>query len=260
MRQTLLLEVRYLGDYFYGVQPQGSLRTVGLELRERLERALGARANGLTFAARTDSGVSARQNFVTTWFRDVDDLPKRLLELERRTAEPLQLLNVWPVPRSMHARNCALGKHYRYRISQDPSQPRAWCAPVDLNAAAMQRAASLLVGRHDFSAFRSSQCGAKNPLKRLTQLTVAQRGPDTFIDVEGDGFLRHMVRILVGTLAEVGAGLRPWQDVASVLASRRRSSAGLTAPAEGLSLQRVDLRWPGQRHAGWPLVLHEPSR
>jgi tRNA pseudouridine38-40 synthase len=75
------------------------------------------------------------------------------------------------------------------------------------------------------------------------------------IDVEGNAFLRHMVRILVGTLAEVGAGLRHWQDVPRILASQQRRYAGLTAPAQGLTLKRVDLLWPGQRHPGLPLML-----
>jgi tRNA pseudouridine38-40 synthase len=143
-----------------------------------------------------------------------------------------------------HARFSARGKHYRYRVlarrDRSPLLSRhAWHRPGDLDLAAMGQAARDLVGEHDFSAFRATGCAARHPVRRITRIDLDPRaGGELDLHVHGNAFLRNMVRIVAGTLVEVGAGRRP-PDLAAVLASRDRTLAGITAPAEGLTLVQV---------------------
>ncbi|HEX2734748.1 MAG TPA: hypothetical protein VHM70_24250 [Polyangiaceae bacterium] len=254
VRQTALIELRYWGAFFHGVEPHPTLRTVGGELRARLEECAGQPARGLAFASRTDSGVDAEQNFATAWFRPDPSLETRMATLCEPVACALQIKRIVWVPRALQARQCASCKAYRYRIARPNADvEQAWRVTPSLDLERMRRAASLLVGTHDFAAFRALHCSAKTSVRTLYRFEVTRDAAGICIDIEGDGFLRKMVRILVGTLAEVGAGLRSPEDVPGIVASRDRRRAGITAPAHGLTLRRVELSWPGQRQAGLPL-------
>lgn len=267
IRQTLLLECSYLGQYFHGVQFQKDKRTVAGELSHQLITALGAPPRGLTFAARTDAGVSARQNFATCWYRGNPLSDQALARLTQPNASALQVTRVQLVPRALNARSSSRSKHYQYRIrtSVPPSLiaqnscKDTWCIAPSLSAEPMQRAAQLLTGTHDFSAFRASNCEAKNPIKTLlsmkvTSMKVTGQQEQVVIDVEGTAFLRKMVRILVGTLVEVGAGLRRVESIPALFQSKDRKQAGLAVPARGLWLMSVALLWPEMRHPGMPLL------
>lgn len=256
-RHTFLVELSYLGRYFYGVQPQPGLRTVGSELRERLTKAFGQRPRGLTFAARTDSGVSAVSNFATCWVRlSEHEVQRALHQLAQPEVSALTLRSVRLTPRSMNARMCATSKHYRYAVNYGPAPlAEAWNVETPLDVGHMRRAAHFLVGTHDFSSFRSKNCAANSPVKHIHHIGIQARGQRVWIDIEGSSFLRKMVRILCGTLVEVGAGQRDANDVPGIVAARHRSAAGRTAPAHGLCLMRVDLKWPDMRHPGAPLML-----
>ncbi len=256
-RDTLLLELCYEGAAFHGVHPQPGLRTLGGELAERVRSAAGCAPKALCFAARTDAGVSARQNFASMWFRDVPELRSRLATLDELGDASWAIKGAWLVPRSIHARNCARSKHYRYCFEHgvDPeaaaasrsARDGAWHVVPALDAERMQRAAEALVGNHDFSAFRAAGCAAKNTDKTLHRAAVSVDGKRVSFDVEGDAFLRKMVRILAGTLAEVGAGLRPVESISRLLEAPDRKAAGLTAPAHGLTLQSVELDTNGAK-------------
>jgi tRNA pseudouridine38-40 synthase len=253
-RRTLLLELSYLGRYFHGVELQGERRTVASELQQQVASVFGVRLNGLVFASRTDAGVSALQNFATGWCRDV---PAQL-DLDALCAlgpSALVIRRALWVPRALQARNCARSKHYRYRIAtREALDADAWRVVPPLDVERMQSAARLLVGHHDFAGFRAASCQARTTLRTLYRVQIHEQGDSILVDVEGDGFLKRMVRVLVGTLATVGAGFFEPKHVLRVLATGDRSLAGITAPAEGLTLQRVSLHWPTQRHAGMPLV------
>jgi tRNA pseudouridine38-40 synthase len=253
-RKTLLLELSYWGRYFHGVEQQGERRTVASELQARVHQALGAPLRGLAFASRTDAGVNAEQNFASGWLRGPLD-PGALSALSTTDASALRIKRAELVPRAFQARSCARQKHYQYRIDcgVTPNQD-AWNVVPQLDVARMRVAARLLEGDHDFSSFRASSCQARTTVRTLHRLDVTRVHDAVIIDVEGNGFLKRMVRILVGTLTAVGAGLYPPQYVSEVLAARDRRLAGITAPAEGLTLKRVELLWPGQRHTGMPLV------
>jgi tRNA pseudouridine38-40 synthase len=148
------------------------------------------------------------------------------------------------VPLHFHARYSATGKSYKYVIlnRSAPSaihRSHAWHVDRKLNLRAMRRAAGVLIGRHNFSSFRSSQCGATSPVRTLTALAVKERGEFIEILLEADAFLMHMARNIVGTLVDVGLGRYSREDVKQMLLSYDRSKAGRTAPAHGLYLISV---------------------
>jgi tRNA pseudouridine38-40 synthase len=144
-----------------------------------------------------------------------------------------------------HARFSAAGKHYRYsvltRSSRSPlERRRAWHHPRPLDLAAMREAAHHLVGERDFSALRAAGCTARTAVRRLDQVALREPAPGRLeLDVLGNAFLRNMVRILVGTLVEVGEGRLTPAEVAEIMESRDRTRAGQTAPAHGLCLVEV---------------------
>ncbi len=247
-RHTLLLELEYDGSRFHGVVRQPGYRTVGETLTDHLQAVFGSSPKALTFAARTDRGVSALQNFASCWYRDISPTDEQLSRLLAPLSD-LRIKNARWVPRHVNARNSTLEKHYRYRIKPrcqgldlEPQTPRdAWHVAPALDPSAMQRAARLLEGTHDYSAFRSVACGGKDPIKTLSSVSVTDVNGCIVIDVVGRAFLRKMVRILVGTLAEVGGGLRTPHSVQTLLSSPDRSHSGITAPACGLCLVSVKL-------------------
>jgi tRNA pseudouridine38-40 synthase len=143
-----------------------------------------------------------------------------------------------------HARRAARGRVYRYRVATGAylspfDAPFAWHFRSELEVSAMALAAGHLIGEHDFSAFRAAGDVSATPVKSLRSCVVTRDGDRIDLTVEGSSFLQHMVRTIAGTLVEVGRGHRPPSWVAEVLASRDRSMAGPTAPARGLTLERV---------------------
>lgn len=246
-RHTLLVEVAYRGMAFHGVARQPGFATVSETLERHLTATVGVAPRALTFAARTDRGVSAEQNFATCWFRDISPTEAQLTDLVVSHSD-WRLRSARWVPRTVNARNGTLGKHYRYRITPHATPARAaaaadasWVVVPKLDVATMRRAAQVLEGTHDFSAFRAAGCDGKDPVKTVDSVRVTEAESEIVIDVWGRAFLRKMVRILVGTLAEVGAGLRNVESVSQLLGEGDRRQSGLTAPAHGLCLVQVEL-------------------
>jgi tRNA pseudouridine38-40 synthase len=150
-----------------------------------------------------------------------------------------------------HPRFSATGKHYRYTIYRAPDRSprwrdRAWHHPERLDVAAMRVAAAAMVGEHDFSAFRAVGCAARSTVRRIDQVELIEHADDVLtVDVHGNAFLRNMVRILVGTLTDVGIGRLDGTQLPEIIASKERTRAGITAPAHGLEL--VSVRYDGRR-------------
>jgi tRNA pseudouridine38-40 synthase len=273
-RVQLLIRFGYDGSRFYGLAPQPDVPTAAGALRARLEEASGGlRARGLAFTARTDRGVHAEQNFATCYFIEevfqTDTVVETLLqEVALDRDDGLLHVEARQVPWNVHARAIGMGKHYRYRLGGgyspelielvaeadrrpfgtpcpvDPALLDIWQVHPPLNAEWMRRAAAHLVGTHDFSSFRGGPIDNRPPVRTVTDIFITDFGDEVVVDVFGHGFLRKMVRIIVGTLAEVGVGMRHPDSMPRVLARRNRRAAGLTAPARGLTLMAVETEEP----------------
>lgn len=251
------LTLEYDGSGFAGWQVQaGSTRTVQGELEAAILRVTGTacRAHG---AGRTDAGVHAEGQVANLKLATALSAAALQRALNALLPGDLAVVSAEVVPDDFHARHNARAKLYRYRIwnGARPSPLRAarsWWVKAALDPEPMAFAGTQLLGTHDFASFQAVGSDAETTLRRLTRCDVLAFPPlpdpgargDLEIRVEGSGFLRHMVRILAGTLVQVGAGRRDPGSLPAVLAARDRRAAGPTAPPQGLTLVRVDYGIP----------------
>jgi tRNA pseudouridine38-40 synthase len=253
--RTLKLTLEYDGRGFHGWQSQAEdgRRTVQATLEQALSRVAGERAV-VQGAGRTDAGVHALGQVASVRLERSSLGPDALRDaLNATLPADLAVTAAEEAPDGFHARKDAVGKHYRYLLlaRRAPAPLLAghvWHRRGVLDTAGMAAAGAALVGRHDFSAFRAAAGAARSPVRILSRLTVADdpaRHGLVRIDLEANGFLMHMARIIVGTLVEVGRGRIPPSRVGEILAAGRRADAGPTAPAEGLYL--VEVRYGGRR-------------
>ena len=245
MLRNIKLILEYDGTNYHGWQSQqgSGMPTIQDALEEAL-RKLTKEDIRTVSCGRTDAGVHALghvANFPTesripaeAWAPALNSLlPADIRVLASEEAAP-----------DFHARFSAKGKQYRYHVlaRRAPSalgRNHAWHVDRKLNLAVMRRAAGVLVGKHDFSSFRSAGCSAKTPVRKLKALTIKRKGDLVEVTLEADAFLMHMARNIVGTLVEAGLGRFTPDDVKRILKSRDRSTAGRTAPAHGLYLVTV---------------------
>ena len=245
MRQVRLV-VEYDGTTLCGWQRQLNGPTVQGHLEAALATLL-QHAAPVTGASRTDAGVHARGQVATFWTERTIPLHGIRRGTNNLLPDAIAIREASEAPDGFHARFSASGKHYRYTILARPDRSprwrdRAWHHALPLDRDAMRAAAALLVGEHDFAAFRASGCSAKTTVRRVESIDITDDGELVHVDVRGNAFLRNMVRILVGTLAEVGSGARSMAQVVEILAGRDRTKAGITAPAQGLELVSVRYR------------------
>ena len=245
----IALGVEYDGRPYCGWQSQADGRTVQDTLQHALSQIAGEPISVIA-AGRTDTGVHALEQVVhfdtqierplTAWVRGVNAV----------LPDSIAVRWAHPVPDEFHARFSAHGRSYRYLLINRPTRPAihagkvGWFhAPLDL--AAMQAAAQCLLGEHDFSAFRASECQAKSPVKHLRQLDIRREGEMLIFDLGADAFLHHMVRNIVGCLVYVGKGKYPPGWLAEVLIGRERRRAAPTFAPDGLYLRRIqyDEKW-----------------
>lgn len=238
------LGVEYDGAAFSGWQTQSHASTV----QDALERALSSVAGcavATTCAGRTDAGVHALMQVVhfdvevvrpdSAWVRGTNaNLPPSVAVTWARS-----------VPDGFHARYSALARHYRYLLLNHPVRPAVlhgklgWHhAPLDIEA--MRVAANCLLGEHDFSAFRASECQAKSPVRSLHRLEIGVEGDLIVFDLQANAFLHHMVRNIVGALVYIGNGRQPPSWMNEILVGRDRAKAAPTFEAAGLYLAGVD--------------------
>jgi tRNA pseudouridine38-40 synthase len=238
------LGIEYDGTPFCGWQSQAG----GGAVQDAVEAALGIVADAptrVTCAGRTDAGVHALEQVVhfdtesrrpdSAWVRGVN------------THLPASVAVRWArsVPDDFHARFSARGRHYRYLLLNRPQRPGLQTGRVGwfhhpLDEKLMAQAAFLLLGEHDFSAFRAAECQAKSPIKQLREASVTRHGETIVFDFAASAFLHHMVRNIVGALVYVGKGAHPPEWVAELLARRDRSLAAPTFGAAGLYFAGVD--------------------
>ncbi len=239
----IAIGVSYDGAGFEGWQSQPSGNTIQDHLEQALGRIAGAQTR-VVGAGRTDAGVHACAqvaHFETEALR-----PDSAWVRGANSALPEAIAVQWAVPvrQSFHARYSAVERSYRYVLYNHPVRPSVagghcgwYHAPLDLDR--MWRAAVALVGEHDFSAFRSSECQAKSPVRIMRAVEIFRRGPYLLFDFCANAFLHHMVRNMVGSLLYVGKGKHPPEWMQTLLAGRDRRVAAPTAAAAGLYLRGV---------------------
>jgi tRNA pseudouridine38-40 synthase len=253
---TFRLVLEYDGAQFAGWQAQaGGARTVQGALEAALQQLTGAPV-AVVGASRTDAGVHAEGQVASMSLGTRLDPAALVRALNALLPEDVAVRDVALAPEGFHARRDARSKLYRYAIwngtERSPLRGRRFYAvrrPLDLGA--MRTAAAALVGTHDWSAFQvrgsewraegAAQGRPRSAVRQVMRLSVLGfGGGEVFAEVEGEGFLRQMVRTLVGTLIEVGRGRRDPSSMPALLECRDRAAAGPTAPAHGLTLVRVD--------------------
>ena len=233
------LTIEYDGGPFMGWQRQDHGPSVQQTLEEALQRMTGEKAT-FTAAGRTDAGVHA---LAMTAHVDVlkSLTPHRLREGLNALVrpQPISVLDVAEVDGDWHARFSCVGRRYLYRILNRRAPPaletgKLWHIALPLDVDAMSQGASHLIGRHDFTTFRSVHCQSDSPLKTLDQLEVRREGDEIRIEAAARSFLHHQVRSMVGCLALVGRGQWQADDIRKALEARDRAALGLNAPPNGL--------------------------
>jgi tRNA pseudouridine38-40 synthase len=262
--RTLKITLAYDGTRFVGWQRQAEGESIQRLLEDALARFEGAPVT-VHGAGRTDAGVHALGQVASVSVNFTHSVDTIVRALNAQLPGDIRVLDVAEAPADFHARFSARSKTYRYHIrAADVGDPFmrtfVWQLAEQLDVDAMRSAAAALVGTHDFAAFQSTGTETSSTVRTIVQSEI--RGPDQpsrfalrrsaealaeaegsallVYEVTGDGFLRHMVRAIVGTLVEIGRGWRPVESMAQLLAAGTRAQAGATAPPHGLFLVRVD--------------------
>jgi tRNA pseudouridine38-40 synthase len=250
-RRRIGLRLAYDGGAYCGWQAQPRQRTVQGTLAEAIA-AIDPTADALRGSSRTDAGVHALDQVAAfscsrplepeVWLRAINaNLPRDIV-----------VLHAWQAPVDFDPVGAAVRKRYRYRLHDHPVRPvfsraHVWRQPARLDVEAMRQAAGALVGEHDFTSFETASSQRRSKVRTIYDLTVhrvdavERPASEVQVEVEGNGFLYNMVRIIVGSLAMVGVGRRPASWMAEALAAQRRPAAGPTAPPHGLSLVSIHL-------------------
>jgi len=255
--QRIALGIEYNGSLFSGYQSQAAgTRTV----QDELEKALSKVADKpirLTCAGRTDTGVHATGQ-VVHFDTDVSrELKAWLLGGNTNSPRDISIHWVREVSENFSARFSAISRSYRYilfnrKVRSAVFQHNVSWAFEHLDEKSMNHAAQMLIGKHDFSAFRSSQCQAKHAVREMQAIAVKREGDYVILDIKANAFLHHMVRNIMGTLMKIGRGEQPVEWMQQVLSGRDRKKAGMTAQAAGLYL--INVEYPpehGLPDSGW---------
>ena len=260
MGNPFFLRLAYVGTSFHGWQIQTSLPSVQGELWKALQ-ALEPGAPMPQGTGRTDAGVHARAQGVLIQAARRWEPYRLLAALNAHLPMAIRVMHAEPAPAGFFPRQHAVAKRYVYRIAEGPAADpfdhgRRWHVHglLPLDRGAMAEAALRLHGRHDFSSFRCAECAAQSPVRTVFRVGMEGTGPWLDLHFEGDRFLMHQVRIMAGTLVEVGRGRLAPPAVASILEARSRSKAGPTAPPDGLWLEAVwyQARWGLGDPSPWP--------
>lgn len=243
------LGIEYDGSSYTGWQSQPDGKTVQDVLQLALSKISGESVTVIA-AGRTDTGVHALEQVVHFDTRAIRPLSAWVRGVNALLPTSVAVLWAHPVDDEFHARFSACARSYSYYLYCRPVRSAVQHGKVGwyhqkLDVALMREAAACLVGEHDFSAFRASQCQAKSPIKTLTRLSVQQSGDMLAFDLTANAFLHHMVRNIVGCLVYVGKGKHPPHWLRQVLEGRERNIAAPTFSPDGLYLRRIsyDEKW-----------------
>lgn len=237
------ITLEYDGTDLIGWQENRQGPSVQSVLRDAIYAFCGVRPD-VVAAGRTDAGVHAIA-MVAHFDLPGDYTANTVMRAVNfyLVGRPVAILSCDVVPDDFNARFDCVARHYKYIVLNRSAAPvlnknRVWWVPRALDVAAMRRAASRLVGHHDFTSFRATQCQAKSPIKTLDVCNITADGDNIIFEFSARSFLHHQVRNMVGTLVEIGLG-KPY-DIDEIFAARARSAAGPTAPASGLYFISAD--------------------
>lgn len=243
MRNIKLL-LRYDGTRYQGWQNQKNTdNTIETKLETLLSRMTGEKIE-VSASGRTDAGVHAKNqvgNFKTKTNLSCEEI---LAQCNEFLPQDIAVLEVTEAPERFHSRLNAKGKTYSYHIWTSPIPPvfernYVYHFPKKLDVSLMEKGASHLLGSHDFQSFCSTKPGKKSTVRSITDIEIKATETGIHLRFTGNGFLYHMVRIMVGTLIEIGLGERDAEALPSILEAKERSKAGFLAPASGLFLEEV---------------------
>ena len=236
------LQIAYDGTDFHGWQRQAVGRTVQGELEGVLRKLNRGESVSVIAAGRTDAGVHGRRQVAHVDLDTGLDRAELRYKIGRMIPEDIAVIAVAEVADDFHARFDAIGRSYRYTIltSPDPFRARyAWTLPRQLDLEKMKQAASLMLGRHDFTALSKVNPDTVNMVCNLGELTLASQGETVTIAVRADRFLYGMVRQITGLLVDIGRDRRRPEEVVPLVLARDRSGASMMAPARGLCFERA---------------------
>lgn len=241
---NIRLTVEYNGAGFHGWQYQPGLRTIQGELHSVLELVLRQPIKCLYAAGRTDAGVHAWGQVVSFVVDEVPDLWRLTHSVSHLLKGEVSIVEAIVVPDQFNALHSPHYKQYSYQILNRSAPPtlqagRVWHVGRPLMIERMQQEAQALIGRHDFSSFQGAKCGSRSTIKEIYEAEVCQDGESIIVRIVGSGFLKQMVRIIVGTLVEIGLGSGRGDSLVEIIDAKTRSAAGRTAPSWGLTLDWV---------------------
>jgi tRNA pseudouridine38-40 synthase len=241
--RNIKLTIEYDGANYVGWQVQPNGISVQQVLEEALAKILKEPAR-LTSSGRTDSGVHAKG--MVAAFRTDLNIPLKAFRDGINSILPYDVAvhEAVEMPQEFHPRMDALGKHYRYTILNTKlrsplKRSISWHIKNELDLEAMRKAARHFLGEKDFAAFRAANCCAKTTVRRIDSMEITRDCEFVFIDVKGSGFLRNMVRVIAGTLVDVGRRIMMPDDIPGLLEGCDRRKSGVTAPPQGLCLVEV---------------------
>lgn len=243
--RNIKMILQYEGTRYQGWQKQESTANT---IQSKLEAVLGKMCGEkieVKGSGRTDAGVHAygqTANFLT---ESDKDLAEMMDYVNQYLPEDIAVIAMEEAELRFHSRLHAKGKVYRYRVlnSSVPhvfDRKYTYCVPESLDVEAMRQAADQFIGTHDFKAFTSTRRGKKSTVRTITSISIDRDGEEVVFTYMGNGFLYHMVRILTGTILDVGLAKKRPEEMKEILESRERQNAGPLVPAQGLALMKVD--------------------
>jgi len=261
------LRLAYIGTEFHGWQIQTHARSVQAELWKAIQ-AFDPEAPMPQGTGRTDAGVHAKAQGVLVRMAKTWEPYRLLAAINAHLPWDARVMEAIPVEEAFWPRHHAVAKRYVYRLNEGPAEDpfalnRRWhvhgAEPLKLQA--MADATKCLLGEHDFTSFRHQECAAKSPVRIIYKIGIEPHESALDLVFEGNRFLMHQVRIMAGTLVDIGKGRIPAAELPDILAARDRSRAGFTAPAHGLCLEKVwyQSRWGIGEPCPWGEPLPEPN-